>query len=578
MKMKPTATFSLDLRRKAVPFIPRKAVSGFAETPLPISGFDSQRGLRFPLPPGPALIYPGDGRISDVRGAIRLTFAFDTEDAGGQLMESWAGYLRLSARRSGGQMELELFAYGHYLRMLVPCRCQVVYTLAIDWDCRSGLLLSLYDHTTLLRMTGRTIQWHAYRQTYIPISIGGKLADTRPVDRHWINTFCGWILQVNCFNRPIAVPGAPPDLEIQERGQTPTKTTALPLPDGVTVVELHDPPISDSPLRFDLIPDRLANLKQCGTLHPELAERYHSAPNAFEGLLEVGRFIGNLWPHTEYWPWPREIFTERGDVLLSHIKAGQTAGMCGGFAHVMEEALWALGVPARRAQVWHHSSLEAYDHSHDKWICLEADNHVGHAGCWLAPDGTPYCIGELIDILERDRHEPGIAYELIRFQPLGIACPSGIDNGPSPFWWLRSCYVMMAYSRRRDYGDTTPAQAYAYATPAVRIDPQDLGLPPGWRIQPRNWRDLYWSCDRLQVRTRWLKSHHALQLTLEPFQAQFFAGCEARVDGGKPRRIGKDFIWQLHPGENRIELATLNKLGGRGHPWRCTLAIPGKIL
>jgi hypothetical protein len=167
---------------------------------------------------------------------------------------------------------------------------------------------------------------------------------------------------------------------------------------------------------------------------------------------------------------------------------------------------------------------------------------------------------------------------LIRFQPLGIACPSGIDNGPSPFWWLRFCYIMMSYERRRDYGDPTPSQAYAYATPAVRIDPRDLGLPQGSRIQAQHWRDLYWSCDRLQVRTRWIKSHPALQLAVKPFQAQFFAGCEARVDNGKPRRIGTDFRWELHPGENHIELSTLNKLGGRGHPWRCTLAIPGKIL
>lgn len=576
--MNPTPTFKINLRRKAIPLIPRKATSGFAETLLPSFGFDATHGLRFPLPPGSALIFPGDGRISDVRGAIRLTFAFDTDDSGGQLMESWAGYLRLSAHRAGERMELELFAYGHYLRLLVPCHDKVAYTLAIDWDCRSGISMSIHDNTSLLRMTGRNIQWHAYRQTYIPIAIGGKLADTRPGHRHWINTFCGWILQVSCFKCPIAFPGATPAPESPAYGQTPTGTTTLPLPPGVSLAELHDPPINDSPLRFDLIPDRLANLKKCSAIHPELAARYHSAPNAFEGLLEVGRFIGNLWPHTFYWPWPREIFTERGDVLLAHIKAGQTAGMCGGFAHVMEEALWALGVPARRTQVWHHSSLEAYDHFHDKWICLEADNHVGHAGCWLAPDGTPYCIGELIDILERDRYEPGIAYKLIRFQSLGIACPSGIDNGPSPFWWLRSCYVMMTYSRRRDYGDKVPAQTYTYASPAVRIDPQDLGLPPERRTQPINWRELYWSCDRLKVRTRWNKTHNALELAVEPFQTQFFAGCEVRVDNGKSRCIGKDFKWQLHPGENRIELSTLNKLGERGHPWRCTLSIPGKII
>jgi hypothetical protein len=571
--MRPAPSFHLDLRHDAVPVIPRKKVSGFAGTTPPAAGFDPERGLRFPLPPGSAFIFPGDGRISDARGALRVTFSFDESDAGGQLVDSWAGYLRLSARKDGDRTEIEVFAYGHFLRLLLPCRCHVSYTLALDWDCRTGMSMSLHERNTLLRMTGRNITWHAYRQKYIPIAIGGKLADTRPGHRNWIGIFSGWISEAACFRHPLTYPGVAPQVESPRMAPVPARATPLPLPSGVTLVELHDPPVHDSALRFNSIPDRLANLKQCRKAHPELAEHYHAAPNAFEGLLRVARTVGNLWPHTEYWPWPREIFTERGDRLLTRIKAGQTAGMCGGFAHTMEEALWALGVPARRTQVWHHSSLEAYDHHHDKWICLETDNHVGHAGCWIAPDDTPYCIGELIDILEQDRHEPGTAYQQVRFLPLGNACPSGADNGPHPFSWLRACYVMMGYAHRHADGVKSPAQWFYHSTPAVRLDPPHPDPQANRERQVDDWRDLYWSCDRLQVRTTWIKSRHSVKVTAKPFQAQFFNGCVARLDGRKPRCIGTDYEWVLHPGENRLELAAINKLGAIGHPWRAVLRV-----
>lgn len=570
--MKSTPTFKLDLRHRATPAIPKKPISSFAGTSLPLSGFDSGRGLRFPLPKGSALIYPGDGRLSDARGALRVTFSFDEGDPGGQLLESWAGYLRLSAQKSGGQLTIEVSAYGHFLRLMHPCQGRTAYTVAFDWDCGRGMSLALCEGKTPLRMTGRNLPWRAYRQRYIPIAIGGKLESTHPRQRNWIGTFSGWIRELSCFGRPLAFPGVEPLAESPETDRDHDRPTRLRLPPGVTLVELHDPPLHDSALRADSIPDRLANLRQCRKLHPELAELYHSAANSFDGLLRVGRYVGDLWPHTDYWPWPREIFTARGDRLLTRIKEGRVAGLCGGFAHTLEEVLWALGVPARRTQVWRHSSLEAYDHHHDKWICLEIDNHMGHAGCWLSPDGIPYCVGELIGILERDRHEPGTARRLVRHLPLGAACPSGADNATHPFSWLRFCYVLMGYSRPRNGLDSTPEQWFNHATPAVRLDPQNPHAPAETQTQVDNWKDLYWSCDRLQVSLAGLKkSRPALKVTATPFQAQFFNGCEARVDGGKPRRIGAAYEWTLHAGENSLELAAVNKLGTRGHPWRAVL-------
>jgi hypothetical protein len=159
----------------------------------------------------------------------------------------------------------------------------------------------------------------------------------------------------------------------------------------------------------------------------------------------------------------------------------------------------------------------------------------------------------------------------VRHLPLGAVCPSGADNATHPFSWLRFCYVLMGYSRPRKPGDDAPEQWFYHAAPAVRLARQNPHAPAESQRQANNWRDLYWSCDRLQVTLARTQTRHAMQVTAKPFQTQFFSGCEARVDGGKPRRIGTDFEWVLHAGENCLELAALNKLGARGHPWRAVL-------
>ncbi len=239
--------------------------------------------------------------------------------------------------------------------------------------------------------------------------------------------------------------------------------------------------------------------------------------------------------------------------------------MCGSYAHVMEEVLWALGIPARRTQVYGHWSLEAYDHTHDKWICLETDNAIGHAGVWLNLDGIPYSIGELIEILEEDRRQPGFLRKGVRHVPLGSQCPAGKIHNSDPESWCRLCYIQMGWFRRKDYKDGLPVRYYHHAIPSFRHTPARL------QRHVSDWRQLYWSCDRVRVVANWRGARSAIRLRLTPFQAQFFRDYQLRLDGAISHQRGSLFTWRLHHGVNRLEIATRNALGTVGHPWRAVV-------
>jgi len=556
----------IDFRKSAVPL---HAVGGrqpFPETRLPRSGHDPRRGLHFPLPPGDAVVFQSRGKLSDESGAISVTFSFDREDKGGELVETWTRYFHLTVRRA--EHEVVLTAYGHDLILGWRFSDGVEYTLEASWDCRVGLALRLNEAGHLVRQVACNLSWQPYRSRWMPIAIGGQLASTEPGKRDWHNTFHGWVTRFTCYTIARWAPGLPRiSVSAGETGKH--GSAVIPPASGITVLEVHNPPIQDSPIRFDLIPDRLGNFRRCRRMHPELEELYFGAPTAFAGLVNVTRYVAGLWAHCDYWPWPREIFTGRGDTLLTHIKRGETAGMCGGYAHTMEEILWALGVPARRTQVYGHSSFEAYDHTHDKWVCLEADP-AGQPGYWESLEGVPLSIGEMVAINEEDLREPGTLQRRVRHVLLGVQLPGGAARRMNPEYMFRHCYTHIGFYKG-DYLPERQRHSFWYIPAGRRLSHAEPWSPLRMQHLLDDWRPLYWSCDRVRVAAAWQRRGEILALRFSPFQAQFLAGYAVRVDDGPERHVGARFDWHLHPGVNRISVATRNRLGATGHPWRAVV-------
>ncbi len=564
--MKARRTFFLDLERSARPRVARGGGAPVMGMTHPSEGFQRGRGLRFSAG-GRGLLYWNRGKLNDAAGALLLEFLLDEGDAGGILARTFGNYFLLSARPRGAECDLHLRFYGHDLRLLAPRHGERPLRVRVSWNSSTGFRLSAGGISL-----ARNVAWHAYLQRSVPLEIGGAINELRPHRIRWTEVFHGWIRRVECRSAPVERPSVSPreQREILTLRATPPQR-APAMPRSLTLVDFHDPPIVESPIRFDSIPDRPANFRACQRAHPELARLYHGARNAFEGVLAIGRHIANLWPHTSYWPWPRAIFEERGDRLLAGIKRGEVCGMCGGYAHTMEEALWALGVPARRTQVINHSSLEVYDHFHDKWICLEVDNAGGHAGCWLDSRGRPFSIGELIVLLERDRGEPGIFRREARHLSLGVPCPGGSIHYAQPESWARHCYLFMGWFQRRDYGVKEAPKSWWYYPRwylPSRLDPHS---PPAGQRRVSDPRHLYWSCNRVRVRMDWRRAPAEIRLQLEPFQTQFFDSFEIRVNGQRVTHRGAHFLWRLNVGLNACSISARSQLGAIGHPWRALI-------
>src|ERR1051325_2759047 len=195
-------SFSLDLRRRAKPSVAVGGGAIFADIPRPSSGFDPARGLRFPLDDSVGLLFQNVGKLNDATGAVAVTFSLDSSDAGGILLRTFGSYFVLSTVRYATVRELKLSFYGHNLRLGWPWRPGVAYTARVNWDCKKGFALSVAEVGRTLRQVARNIEWHAYRQQYIPIEIGGTIDDIRPGRTKWVGGFAGWIRDVACYRKP----------------------------------------------------------------------------------------------------------------------------------------------------------------------------------------------------------------------------------------------------------------------------------------------------------------------------------------------------------------------------------------
>lgn len=508
------------------------------------------------------------GKLTDRRGSVQVGFAFSEGDTGGLLLRAWSGYFILRVERALNQITLS--AYAQRLFLFWRFRDKVNYSVEVSWDFASGLVLRLLSGRKVLAVSARNAVWKPYGTGCTPIELGGTLETCAPGKRSFKPGFSGRILAFDCFSQPLSAPGIP---RISRRVERVPGRASIPPATGITILELHDPPVVESRLRYDTIPDRLANYRAFNRRHPEFARAFHAAPDAFEGLRAIGKMVSELWPHTGYCPdKPRKIFFERGDTLLADIKAGKTAGMCGGYAHVMEEVCWALGIPARRTQVRDHSSFEVYDHHHDKWICMETDP-AQDTGVWLNPEGVPMSIGECIAVNERDALEPGFFARHVRFLSNGAQVADLGQYGGRMELWFRSCYHLMFYVRRDDYHwpKSRPQPICGYVSPSLRQFERQFTWNASRTDWVRDWRELYWSCDRVRVTPRWREKGKIIRLDFSAVQCQFPAGFEVMVDGGGWHAQRSPFFWRLHDGVNLVLVRTRNKQGVAGRPWRCAI-------
>jgi|GEM_PF-2634625 len=559
-------SWAVDFSRGLVPR-PGAAFGQHGALSAPVGPIDPVRGLRFPLREGACVVASG-GAIDDGAGSLELVFRLAAPIVPGPLVQAWGQYEPL-LRLCAGTLDANL--YGHRLQLWVRWQLEVPYTLTLHWDHRVGVALRLSTPGEPVQAWQRRLTWPAWHQAHVPLALGGMASEPRY--RAWSGIFSGWLQRATVWAAPLEIPGP---------GAIGVAGEALAAPfahaPGVTVLAVNDPPIRPDPYHLVQWPDRLEDLRRTREV-ARLDELLAHCRGQVEQFTALTSQVARMWPHCNYWPWApdrqRDLFWQRGHELVPAIRAGQAGGMCGGYAHVMEELCWALGYEARRIQVSDHSAFEAHLPEQDRWVICEAStNHL----CHLVQNTAGHCLGadELIRRCERLDHDPE-AFADVR---LRLCRDENLVEAPTEFAARQLALydqVGLAIDKAREFGlnaasdrGSSPYAWYLRAPERAAFRPQDMGCGNDNVLVDRL-DDLYPSRHRVQVAWQWTTPGQVLAAQLRAVATPAFASFLASVDEAAWAPCGAGFSWSLHPGVNTLELRTRNHLGALGYIYRLTV-------
>lgn len=545
------------------------------DMPAPEGELDPARGLRFPLKKGGFMLASG-GVISDVAGTLEIVFTPAAANPAGALVQAWGQYPPLLSLTGEG---VNVNVYGAGVDVLAALDAERECMIRFDWHHECGFTLTVQPLGKPSQVLRRCHAWKAYGQKYVPFSIGGMAdKDTRRLCT-WVPGFTGWVKSLRVWPDPQGVPGP---VQIDVSGE-PIRAPFQPA-DDVKVLDLDDPPIRPDPLGLVSLPHRpLSDLRKTREVG-ELDRLVRRCKNEIEIFSMLTWYVGSLWPHCNYWPWPpdetRWTFWKRGHELLPLIRAGEAGGMCGGYAHVMEELFWSLGFDARRVNVTHHSSFEAYSNQQDRWIICDASRN---AECHLLADGRGRFLGcvDIIRRFEAAEHDPkallDVRHMICREENL-VAASADSSNS------LYGTRYLYAYDKAGVCIDKTHqlGRNAAVARPSrmawyyracerewFRAQKQPAGEPAPVLVE--NLDDLTPSRNRVKASLTWAKPGATLRVAAEPVGVTFFDTLLAAIDGDAEKPVRRTMVWTLHPGVNRLTIRTRNQLGALGYPYKIRL-------
>lgn len=546
-------TFVLDLRESLLPS--RYSGSGeyFPELEAPDLELDRERGLSFPLKSG-GIAFASRGELDDSAGSVSIEFSVDLAAAGGgTLFQAWVDYLKVSVNSEG----VTVTSYSDSLQALTGRLApSVVHSLTVAWDHRSGLALRLEADGAVICERGLRRQWRPYRTKWCPFSVGGHLQGRRLA--RWENCFRGHIQSVKLWKHPILP--LPHDVKVDEA----TGAGIFAGVPGIRVLSRDDPPIHESGYAHQTIPERIDDLEMTREVG-QLTEVVKRCRTEFEEFVALTEFVTNLYPHSWYWPSPKDsahlIIWKPGHEIIQGLRDGEMGGMCGSYAHVMEEVFWAMGHEGRRVQVDGHSTFEAWSNQFNKWVELEADSAcAGHAEFL---DGTPLNAWDSIRVHQDATRDPA-AYRQTRNVPHRSQGTGASASRSDRLYLAPKTHVVIPIG---DYeGGFKRGGAYGWHVPGHNFgDDSFMYEPNGWVDDPQA---LYWSCNRVRVGLKWAEAGECLSVTVEAVQAAYLQAIEVSIDDGTPADARTSFEWRLQPGVNTLCARTRNSFGVTGYPYR----------
>lgn len=564
-------TFHLNLCDSLDPVVGDVKPGEHGVLPGPSGECDTKRGLKFPLESG-GLLFASGRLINDEAGSLEIVFSPSTDSPDGDLIQAWGVYRMLYI----ADHILRLDVYGTHVDVTVPWQGGVEHTITMSWDCRVGVTISVKQEEHTVQCRRQRLTWRAFRQSFAPFSIGGVGQGHR--FKQWAGAFDGWIRSVKVWDTPMETPG-PTELIVNEE-KVPPPFDSMP---GIALLELDSPTIKPDPLGLIQLPDRplkdLHKTREVAGLDDVLVY----CKNELEVFTRLTSWMANLWPHCSYWPFPRNqsrfIFWQRGHEMIPEIKAGRMGGMCGGYAHVMEEVFWSLGFDARRIQVSGHSSFEAYSNQLDKWIICDASYN---RDCYFLSDpaGTLLGCGDLIRRHEALEHDPNALNEVAvlnchdeNLVPGSVVQLPDSEGGPGRLY----DHIGLSVDKTSEFGrneSTTGTAKFAWYfrdADLAKFDEDNMGCGGGGNVRVDNLEDLYPSRNRVAPTFSWQQPGKVLDLKLEHVGVTFFDTFLLQVGDAPEEPVTDRYSWHLRPGINRLAVRTRNKLGAKGYPFMVTL-------
>ncbi len=326
---------------------------------------------------------------------------------------------------------------------------------------------------------------------------------------------------------------------------------------GVELLEVEQPDIVYSSYDFDYLDPhyRVDRLVKQYRLHEVIA----GGNTELEELALL-----RDWVHSQWLGWQARAypFCPSWDPIeiLETTKGNWGFGMCTHYGAVFAGCASSLGWVARVVIIDHHCLAEVWSEDLQKWILQDAGPGKEH-------DATYESRGVPVNAVEFHRmHEAGTSHHLTINK-----LPQKTKARMTKSWG--SLFVRFGIPLRNNHlVQAEPAELYhgyseyhwdGYLWWSVGIDPSY----PEYSMQTSREADFNWSVNQTRLYPRAGEQEGVIEIDIETTTPNF-SHYQVRIDGGEWARADTPPNWELHQGQNELEVRGVNTFGRAGRTAR----------
>ena len=332
---------------------------------------------------------------------------------------------------------------------------------------------------------------------------------------------------------------------------------------GVKLLDSDQPEITHSSYNFDYLAPHYRVTR--------LLKQYCLEDVVAAGETELEKFaLLRDWIHSQWLGWQSELYPycPPWDPLeiLATTKGNWGYGMCTHYGAVFAGCASALGYVARVLVVDHHCLAEVWSDDLQKWILQDP-------GPGREYDASYERRGVPVNALEFHRlHMAGKAHQLT-INKLPQKTKAKMTNSWDGLFRrfgipLRNNHLVEAEPAELHHG-YSQYHWDGYLWWSVDIDPKYAE----YSLQTSRPADFYWSINQTRLYPRAGESG-VLDLDVETATPNL-SHLEMRTDGGDWSQTEAPFSWDLHAGENELEVRGVNLFGRAGRAARLVVAYDG---